>query len=223
MGYKEQLSSTRLFMWIITIFISIHILQPDLQVHASEVTSSEVNGGQTDNDNQNSSRHLVGGATEAKQGIFMYFAEKDGGYPVTAGYRIVKSAEGETSFKDTTGIRIKHKFGDLRSQFVDTYTDLPVPVLIQGNASEFHTNGYEIKKWLKREKDGIPFFLQLANQGSFGNQIASSGKRSVYDELMQNPEKYVLVVMPICWMNVYENGLYTSRKFIGTADGWAYC
>lgn len=190
-------------------------------VNASE--GGGVNGGQTQN-KHNSSKSHPGAAHETKTGVFMYFAGKNEGIPETAGLLVVKDGGGKV-ISDTSGLVSKSKFGTLALQHKITDPDMPYPVLTSGNGGDFRTNGYEVREWLEYEDDitGMPYYLYLANQGSFGNTMASSTDEpmSVYDALMKNPDDHVLVVMPVAWMNIYKNGEYTSKVFMGTADGWA--
>lgn len=216
----SKLPLQKLFICLLAVFISIsaiYLLSPTLQVHADPVNGGMgVGTAYTDG-------YYPGGASENKTGIFMYFAGRDNGTPLTAGYLIVRDASGETC-NDTSGLMTKNDFGTLAIPFYDTYTDLPAPVLTKGN--NWRTNGYAVKDWLEREKtlpngQKLPFYLELANKGSFGNQISYGDETlSVYDYLMQEPEDVVLVVMPVTWMNFYLDGKYYNYTFIGTGTGW---
>lgn len=224
----SKLPSQKLFISLLIIFISIstiYLLAPKLQVHASE---GGVNGGQTNNDKNTGSTSRKGGASETKTGIFIYFASKNDGIPLTAGLLIVRDSSGAV-VQDKSGLVTKQGFGKLNASFSATSTTLPYPVLTKGFPNgDFKVNGDAVREWLETPKEvngaDVPYYLYLVNQGSFGNiYYGKDGDKglSVYESLMQDSDHVVLVVMPVAWMNVYKNGEYTSKVFMGTADGWA--
>lgn len=214
----------KLFIYLLAVFISIsaiYLLSPTLQVHASE---GGVNGGMGLG-TAYTSGHYPGGASENKTGIFIYFASKNDGTPLTGGFLMVRDASGE-SCDDKSGLMIKNDFGKLAVVCKDTDTNLPAPVLTKDN--NWRTNGYKVKEYLEKRckvnGEEMPYYLALANKGSFGNQYYGvkniiEGK-SVYDCLMEDSEDVVLVVMPVTWMNFYLDGKYYNYTFIGTGTGW---
>lgn len=206
----------KVLLFLIAFFISTSIVYqftPTIQVHAENYHSGEGEGG------GRPTKVVVGGPSPNKTCIGIYIAEKGDGEATSK--VILISDDTHALNREQGAYKIDSKNGVFNTPLATEYfylaPNMPHPVKAVGG--EWVPNGNEVANWLMdKSPRGLSRWEELAIQFWSTEQV---GDTTVYNKLMENPEDYVLIVVPIAWMNAYVGGVNTGKEYIATADGWA--
>lgn len=213
---------TKMLLFLIAFFISTSIVYhftPTIQVHATDPTNGDgrYHSGQG-TDGATTSMVLQGGPSYKKTCIGIYIAEKGDGEP--ASNVILISKDASIFYKSSEAYKIACKDESFQwSLNVGHFQEaslLEYPVKYVGG--KFVPNGNETAKYLTTPVDGTPRWQLFAQECWSQDPVDNT---TVYNKLMENPEDYVLIVVPIAWMNAYDNNKNMGNLIIATADGWA--
>lgn len=216
---------TKVLLFLITFFISTSIVYhftPTIQVHATDPTNGDgrYHSGQG-TDGATTSMVLQGGPSYKKTCIGIYIAEKGDGEP--ASNVILISNDESILGRSQEAYKIDCKDESFHwslnvAHFDNAAGELKYPVNYVGG--KFVPNGNEVAKFLTdtTKFNGMPVWQKYAEYYWSQDPV---GNTTVYNKLMENPEDYVLIVVPIAWMNAYDDHKNMGNLIIATADGWA--
>lgn len=207
---------SKVLLFLIAFFISTQIVYhftPTIQVHAERYSSGQGKG------DSKPTKPVVNGPTADKTCIAIYIAEKGDGEP--ASNAILISDNEHVIDREQGAYRIDSKDEKFQWKLHVAHfarvSNMERPVISAGG--DWSPNGNKVANWLMDPSPSGLRRWEVFAKDFWSTEPA--GNTTVYNKLIENPEDYVLIVVPVAWMNIYKEDINTGKELIATADGWA--